>query len=610
MGVVWLADDESLNRAVAVKEILWPPQLGALEREILRQHGLWEAQTAARLNHPNIVGVYDVVEDDGRPWIVMQLVPYRSLGDAVRDDGPLPPGRAAQVGLQILAALGAAHAIGVLHRDVKPGNVLLGPGDRVVLTDFGMAIAGGSPALTAAAALFGSPSYMAPERARGEEASPAADLWSLGATLYAAVEGRRPFDRDSTMAVLAAVVNDDPDAPSHAGPLWPVISGLLRKDPGARPDAAEVERLLRQVAAEQGTEQGAGEGAGQETALGEPASLSGGADQRPTSHPMGEPTSPLGGTDQTPSSKLAEEPTIPLDGVDQTPSTPAKARTHSAPAEKTAPAKPRPQPAGAGSTDLRPALIPGLEPRPDVAARDAPEPDSPADALPRRSHPRLRWLVAALGGLAAAAAIAVAIGVASHNAPGHRAAPVAAKPSPTRSAGQPSTRTKAASSPPSATPGSRGPAALPAGFSWYHDPTGFSIGVPAGWHVSHEGRLVYLRDPSGGRFLLIDQTNHPRPDPLADWRQQEANRISTYPGYRRIRLQAVRYAQAERAADWEFTYYQNGQLIHVLNRNVLTNADQAYALYWSTPASEWGASFHLFRAFAATFRPAGTSQGR
>ncbi len=134
--------------------------------------------------------------------------------------------------------------------------------------------------------------------------------------------------------------------------------------------------------------------------------------------------------------------------------------------------------------------------------------------------------------------------------------------------------------------------------------------MPAGWHVSHEGRLVYLRDPSGGRFLLIDQTNHPRPDPLADWRQQEANRISTYPGYRRIRLQAVRYAQAERAADWEFTYYQNGQLIHVLNRNVLTNVDQAYALYWSTPASEWGASFHLFRAFAATFRPAGTSQGR
>src|SRR6266516_415551 len=423
MGVVWLADDESLNRAVAVKEILWPPQLGALEREILRQHGLWEAQTAARLNHPNIVGVYDVVEDDGRPWIVMQLVPYRSLGDAVRDDGPLPPGRAAQVGLQILAALGAAHAIGVLHRDVKPGNVLLGPGDRVVLTDFGMAIAGGSPALTAAAALFGSPSYMAPERARGEEASPAADLWSLGATLYAAVEGRRPFDRDGTMAVLAAVVNDDPDTPGHAGPLWPVISGLLGKDPGARPDAAEVERLLRQVAAEQGTEQGAGEGAGQETALGEPASLSGGADQRPTSHPMGEPTSPLGGTDQTPSSKLAEEPTIPLGGVNQTPSTPAKARTHSAPAEKTAPAKPRPQPAGAGSTDLRPALIPGLEPRPDVPARDAPEPDSPADALARRRHPRLRWLVAALGGLAAAAAIAVAIGVASHNAPGHRAAP-------------------------------------------------------------------------------------------------------------------------------------------------------------------------------------------
>lgn len=158
-------------------------------------------------------------------------------------------------------------------------------------------------------------------------------------------------------------------------------------------------------------------------------------------------------------------------------------------------------------------------------------------------------------------------------------------------------------------PGSSGPGPLPAGFSWYHDPTGFSIGLPQGWQVSHQGHLLYLRDPGSGRFLIIDQSTHPKPDPLADWRQQEASRRDTYPGYHLIRLEAVRYAQAEQAADWEFTYYGNGQLVHVLNRNILASAHHAYALYWSTLASQWQASFHYFRAFAATFRPAGMAQG-
>src|SRR6266480_2027429 len=187
----------------------------------------------------------------------MQLVPHRSLSDITRGDGPLPPGRAAQVGLQILNAIRAAHAVGVLHRDVKPGNVLLGPDDRVVLTGFGTVVADGSPTLTTSGVLIGSPSYVAPERVRGEPATPAADLWSLGATVYAAVEGRPPFERDGWMAVLTAVVSDGPDRPSRAGPLWPVISGLLRKDPGDRLDAAEVERLLRRVAGDHSAAAGA-----------------------------------------------------------------------------------------------------------------------------------------------------------------------------------------------------------------------------------------------------------------------------------------------------------------------------------------------------------------
>ena len=132
--------------------------------------------------------------------------------------------------------------------------------------------------------------------------------------------------------------------------------------------------------------------------------------------------------------------------------------------------------------------------------------------------------------------------------------------------------------------------------------------MPRGWQVSHQGHLVYLRDPDSGRFLIIDQTTHPKPDPLADWEQQQASRRATYPGYHLIRLQPVRYAHAERAADWEFTYTNDGQPVHVLNRNILAGPHHAYALYWSTPASQWQASFHYFRAFAATFRPVGTAQ--
>lgn len=146
---------------------------------------------------------------------------------------------------------------------------------------------------------------------------------------------------------------------------------------------------------------------------------------------------------------------------------------------------------------------------------------------------------------------------------------------------------------------------MPPGYYRFTNSTGFSIGVPNGWQVSHVGHYVYVRDPAnGGIFLLIDQSDTPNPNPLADWQQQEANRESTYPGYHRIRLESVYYAQAQKAADWEFTYDRDGVLVHVLNRNILANADHAYALYWSTPQSDWDAYYHYFQAFAATFQPA------
>jgi hypothetical protein len=157
---------------------------------------------------------------------------------------------------------------------------------------------------------------------------------------------------------------------------------------------------------------------------------------------------------------------------------------------------------------------------------------------------------------------------------------------------------------PASGPGPLGPAVIPAGYHGFRNSTGFSIAVPNGWRVSHQGHYVYLVPPSGAEFLLIDQSDHPQPNPLADWQQQEANRESTYPGYHRIRLQSVRYPQSEKAADWEFTYYHQGVLTHVLNRNVLANARHAYALYWSTPQSQWSQSWRIFKVLAETFRPA------
>ena len=163
---------------------------------------------------------------------------------------------------------------------------------------------------------------------------------------------------------------------------------------------------------------------------------------------------------------------------------------------------------------------------------------------------------------------------------------------------------KATTPTPSARSGQPGAAVIPAGYHEFRNSTGFSIAVPDGWRVSHQGHYVYLLPPSGAEFLLIDQSDHPQPDPLKDWQQQEASRERTYPGYHRIRLEAVHYPQAEKAADWEFTYYHRGVLTHVLNRNVLANAQHAYALYWSTPESQWSQSWHLFKVLEETFRPA------
>ncbi|MFD7405720.1 serine/threonine-protein kinase [Streptomyces sp. NPDC059866] len=248
MGRVWRAHDEVLHRVVAIKELTAAHFVSESDQERLLARTRAEARAAARINHSAVVTVHDVLDHDARPWIVMELVEGRSLADAVKQDGRVEATEAARIGVWVLRALRAAHSAGVLHRDVKPGNVLLGDDGRVLLTDFGIAQIEGDSTITRTGEVVGSVDYLAPERVRGHDPGPAADLWALGATLYTAVEGRSPFRRTSPLSTMQAVVEEQPAEPRYAGPLEPVITALLRKEPAARPDSAEAERLLAEVA--------------------------------------------------------------------------------------------------------------------------------------------------------------------------------------------------------------------------------------------------------------------------------------------------------------------------------------------------------------------------
>ncbi|WGP08415.1 serine/threonine protein kinase [Streptomyces sp. SH5] len=250
MGTVWQARDTVLHREVALKEVRPPdPVLTADARAQLGERVLREARSLARLNHPHVVTIHHIVEAGERaehPWLVMELLPGHNLQDRL-GQGPLPPAEAARMGRQVLAALRAAHAAGIHHRDVKPANIMLREDGSAVLTDFGIAALQGATSLTATGDLIGSPEYIAPERIRGVDTDPASDLWSLGLVLYVAVEGVSPLRRATTLATLAAVLDDPVPPPVRSGPLAPVLSALLVRDPAARPGAERLDAMLAEV---------------------------------------------------------------------------------------------------------------------------------------------------------------------------------------------------------------------------------------------------------------------------------------------------------------------------------------------------------------------------
>jgi hypothetical protein len=256
MGTVWRASDTVLRRDVAVKEVVCPPGMAPADRDAMYERTLREARAAAALAHPSVVQVYDVVTEGGRPWIVMEMLDARSLADMVIEGGPLAPRMVAKIGIALLGALEVAHAAGVLHRDVKPANVLICADGRCVLTDFGVARMPSDVQLTTPGMVLGSPHFISPERAMGHAFGPPSDLFSLGVTLFTAVEGRPPFDKGDPLATMHAVVEEPPAAFALAGPLSEVLSGLLIKDPARRWDVSQARAALRDLLATQLAAQG------------------------------------------------------------------------------------------------------------------------------------------------------------------------------------------------------------------------------------------------------------------------------------------------------------------------------------------------------------------
>jgi serine/threonine protein kinase len=577
MGRVWLGYDEVLRRDVAVKEVVPPPGLTAAEKDMSNERSLREARAIARLNHPNVVRIYDVVSRHPWPWIVMEYVPSRSLHQVIDEDGPLPPTEVARIGLAVLAALYAAHRAGIVHRDVKPSNVLLSD-QRVVLTDWGLATMEGDATVTHTGMIIGSPAYISPERARDGTYSPASDLWSLGATLYAAVEGRAPFERTSAIATLTALATEDFEPPVHAGPLRPVLDGLLAKDPAHRMGPFEAERALRR-------------------ALGRTKARAKTAPWRaPRPRATAEGIPPLPPPSDEKTAIVSAGSAEPISGV------PVSGAPVSAPPVSAPPVSP------ATSGDLAATAVEAAPTEvvdrphagrlaPPQAGRPAPPDEDPV--VVRDHHRARRWIL--LVAIALELLLVAILGTAFLLRDTGKPAPP--RPAPTGTGAPAPAASRGGSAPPAATTAAAAPGSqLPAGWHYHKDPSGFTVAVPDGWSVSVRDGIVYFRDPQGGRLLGIDQTNRPQPDPVADWRSQESRRVAAgdFPGYQLIGIRSVDYHV--RAADWEFTYNGRGGRKHVINRGAIFNDHQAYGFYWETPADQWDANLPAFQLITGTFQ--------
>lgn len=543
MGKVWRAHDEVLHRTVAVKELTAGLYVAEADRVVLHARTQKEARAAARITHPGVVTVHDVIEYDNRPWIVMQYVDGPSLADAAKESGPLVPREAARIGLHVLGALRAAHSAGVLHRDVKPGNVLLARDGRVLLTDFGIAAIEGDSTITRTGELVGSIDYLAPERVRGGDPGPASDLWSLGATLFTAVEGSSPFRRTSPISTMQAVVAEEPPVPVRAGALGPVITALLRKEPADRPSAAEAERMLLEAM------EGRQPRAAQEFV--------------PTQHLSEEALRAMGTGGSTGSTAQLPHP----GGTGQLP-----------------------HPGGAGQPHH-----PGAAP-----------PSGPAPAARRgRARWRTALLVLALAALLGVGAGIAAMkyrdrpdtGTASGGTadPGTRSqdpAPHKSSPGPSKKPG------------PKPDPTLKD---VPAGWHRVQDPEGFKLLVPDGWQRRKNGTNIDYTPDNGKRYLRISIDQNPDfESSYLHMQDMEPGLRERLPQYQGLALRANFYRDHPGSL-WEFTWTENnGEQRHAIDQMYYAgDGGPEYALYMTGPAADWDTTRQQFDTMLRGWRAPG-----
>jgi serine/threonine protein kinase len=487
IGVVWRAHDELLQREVAVKEVRFPPGLTEEERRALVDRTLDEARQVAAIDIAAAVRVFDIVEQDDRPWIVMELVEGETLTDVLGRERQLPSSEVARIGLCLLDALEAAHRAGVVHRDVKPSNVIVGSDGRIALTDFGIATVDDEDDSTGVT--IGAPGYLAPERALGEPATPSSDLWALGATLWTTAEGRPPYAGATSQDVLDAITSGDPPrCTSCTGPLSELLNGLMARDPADRPDTATIRDMLEEVARE---------------------------------------------------SRISEGMCWPLDSTDE------------------------PLP----STFDRTTRLP------TTSGSGAAE---PADG-DGRTWPLVAALLAVLIGTSIVLTLLLRGGSGDPSGPARDTQ--------------------------SADVGLDAPAELPSGRHRYTDPAGgWSVGLPSGWTPTVANGTVRFDDPAGGRYLMVDPRLGVVPSVVDTWKSQETAFAAAHLDYDRIGVRSVEVAGAKDAADWEFTYVDQGAALHALDRGVMVGG-HTYALFFQTHTDQWDSSQSLRRQLFATFRP-------
>jgi serine/threonine protein kinase len=570
MGTVWLACDELLQRNVAVKHVAIPA-LDAADRPPVRERVIREARAAARLGHPATVTVFDVVEEDGNVYIVMELVDAETLSDVVARQGPLPVEEAARIGLELVGALDAAHRQGIVHRDVKPSNVMLPAAGVVKLADFGIASVKDHPSLTGTGQVLGSPSYMAPEQALTTTSGEEVDWWALGATVYFAVEGRPPFERDGALATLTAVVHDPPAPAERAGPLTEVLIRLLDKEPANRPGPSELRRILRHVAGVDG-----------------PGPVPADPDdtQPPTaiSPPAPEPRTPTEPTAPWP------PPTDTGDKVDARDTVDAGDTAAQPPIDHDVGATAEPEVPGPGfpATDLE-AARPAPPLVPPATSLPAPAPVAPAEPVPGPSAapkpggaPGRPWPPGVLAAIAIGILLVIGLAWA-----------VAAGGDDPAANGSPDQAAQAE--------GEEGGDDVPADWVTYTDrEVGYRVAHPPGWQVrSRGGTRTDIVDPDTGSYLRLDWTATPGPSPEAAWESQSKSFGARHDDYQEVRIEPTTFKGFD-AAEWEFTYTDGGARLHAIDLGFVTDT-HGFALNFQTHERRWDDSQDVFDAFKASF---------